>query len=104
MFEINEIIMGVQPRIVKANYVRDYIVYVEFDDGLKGEMDLEDELEGEVFEPLNDQEYFQSFRVDPDIHTLVWDNGADFAPEYLREKLTKGTDERRRNTTNKIGN
>lgn len=75
------------PRIVEAKYVRDFTVWVRYDDGLEGEVDLSGELSGPVFEPLRDTGFFQRFRLHPELHTLVWPNGADFAPEFLREKL-----------------
>ena len=50
-------------------------------------MDLETELEGEVFEPLKDVAYFQQFSVHPDLHTVIWPNGADFAPEFLYDHV-----------------
>ena len=50
-------------------------------------MNLEPQLYGEVFEPLKAPEYFRRFRVDPELHTLTWPNGADFAPEFLYEKV-----------------
>ena len=75
------------PRVVDAKYVKDYILYLRFPDGSEGEADLEQELEGEIFEPLKDISYFKNFTVDQELHTLVWPNGADFAPEFLYEKL-----------------
>ena len=74
-------------RIVEARYTTDHIVWVRFSDGLSGEIDLRDELIGPVFEPLKDPEIFRRFRLDPELHTLVWPNGADFAPEFLRARL-----------------
>lgn len=50
-------------------------------------VDLKDELYGEVFEPLNNMERFKSFKADPDLETIVWDNGADLAPEFLYDKM-----------------
>ena len=50
-------------------------------------MDLGGELDGEVFEPLQDPDYFKRVRVDPDVHTIVWPNGADFAPEFVRDHM-----------------
>ncbi|PIV32867.1 MAG: hypothetical protein COS34_10690 [Lysobacterales bacterium CG02_land_8_20_14_3_00_62_12] len=41
----------------------------------------------EVFEPLRNAEYFKSFRLHPELLTVVWPNGADFAPEFLRATL-----------------
>ena len=74
------------PRVIEARHVRDFIVLVRFQDGVQGEVDLEPQLYGEVFEPLKDPQYFRQFRVDSDLHTLVWPNGADFAPEFLYER------------------
>ena len=74
------------PRVVEARHVRSYTVFVRFQDGVEGEVDLQPQLYGEVFEPLKDPEYFRQFRVDSDLHTLVWPNGADFAPEFLYER------------------
>lgn len=74
------------PRVIEARYVRNFIVLVRFQDGVQGEVDLESQLYGEVFEPLKNLEVFRQFRVDPDLHTLVWPNGADFAPEFLYER------------------
>ncbi len=50
-------------------------------------VDLKDELYGEVFEPMKAMEKFKAFKVDAVLGTIVWDNGADFAPEFLYEKL-----------------
>jgi hypothetical protein len=72
------------PRITDARYIADHTIWLRFADGVEGEVDLSRELEGEVFEPLKDEEYFKSFRLHPELKTLVWPNGADFAPEFLR--------------------
>jgi hypothetical protein len=79
--------MGVIRRLVEVAHVRDYVLRVRFSDGTEGEVDLERELTGEVFEPLRDAEYFKGFCLDPDVHTVTWPNGADFAPEFLYEKV-----------------
>lgn len=73
--------------VVEARYVRDYVVWLRFHDGTSGEIDLEPELWGEVFEPLKDMEVFRSFFVHPEGRTLVWPNGADFAPEFLHDNV-----------------
>ena len=71
-----------------AKYVGGYRIQLRFNDGAEGIVDLSDCLDGEVFQPLKDLDRFKSFRVDPDIETIVWSNGADMAPEYLYEKMT----------------
>ena len=75
------------PRVIDANYVKDYILHLHFSDGSEGEIDLEPDLDGEIFEPLKDVSYFRSFTVNHELHTITWPNGADFAPEFLYEKL-----------------
>jgi hypothetical protein len=73
--------------VVDARYVGDHVIWVRFRDGSEGEIDLGSELVGPVFEPLRDPEVFKRFRVDPEFRTLVWPNGADFAPEFLHRKV-----------------
>jgi hypothetical protein len=62
------------------------VIHFRFTDGTEGDVDLEKELDGEVFRPLQNPDYFRSFRVHPELHTLLWPNEADFAPEFLYEK------------------
>ena len=72
------------PRVQEAKYVSGYVVWLRFNDGTEGEVDLAAELQGEVFQPLKDPKFFSYFQVHPELRTLVWPNGADFAPEFLR--------------------
>ena len=75
------------PRLVEARHLGGYRVWLRFKDGLQGELDLGNELWGEVFEPLKDVAEFAKLKADPELHTLVWPNGADFAPEWLWEQV-----------------
>jgi hypothetical protein len=75
------------PRIESARYVSGHTVWLRFSDGAQGEVDLRHELSGPIFQPLWSLEAFRQFRLDPELRTLVWPNGADFAPEFLRDKL-----------------
>ena len=74
-------------RVKQASYVRDYVIRIVFSDGTEGDVDFEKELDGEVFEPLRDLSYFKQFEVHSELHTLTWPNGADFAPEFLYDKI-----------------
>jgi Protein of unknown function (DUF2442) len=74
-------------RITDARYVEKHTIWLKFNDGSEGEVDLKDELWGPVFEPLKDVNLFRKFSVHPELHTIVWDNGADFSPEFLRSLL-----------------
>lgn len=73
--------------IKQAKYLHDYVIWLRFNDGAEGEVDLADELEGEVFGPLKDISKFKSFKIDPVLETIVWENGADLAPEFLYENM-----------------
>lgn len=75
------------PRIADAKYIEGYKIFFLFSDGSEGEIDFEPELTGEVFEPLKDITLFRNFSIDQEIHTIVWPNGADFAPEFLYENV-----------------
>lgn len=75
------------PRIVDMKYVSGYKVWLKFTDGREGEVDLEGELWGEMFEPLKDRELFKTVRLDRELNTIRWENEADFAPEFLYAKL-----------------
>jgi hypothetical protein len=71
----------------EAGYLHDYVVWLRFNDGAEGEINLEPELEGEMFAPLKDLSLFRRFHVDPVLQTIVWENGADLAPEFLYENM-----------------
>jgi hypothetical protein len=73
------------PHVIEAKHIKDHRVWLRFDDGACGEVDLSDELDGPIFEPLKEVEFFRQFMVR--YNTLSWENGADFAPEFLHEKL-----------------
>lgn len=75
------------PKLKSAEYVRGYTVRLLFADGRQADVDFESELWGEVFEPLKDEGVFRAFRLDEELNTIVWACGADFAPEFLYEKV-----------------
>ena len=73
--------------VTRAEYRSGFKVWVEFNNGDSGIVDLSDALWGPMFEPLKDMERFKRVFVSPTLHTLAWDNDADLAPEYLHGKL-----------------
>ncbi len=75
------------PKVVQATYQHDFIVHLKFDDGTQGDVDLADELYGQIFEPLRDVKLFMQVVVHPEFQTICWPNGADFAPEFLYERV-----------------
>ncbi len=78
------------PRLCGAEYLGEYRIFLTFEDGKAGVIDLRDELRGEVFEPLRDVGLFRRFRFDAELDTIVWPTGADLAPEYLYENAVAG--------------
>ncbi|MBK9114466.1 MAG: DUF2442 domain-containing protein [Betaproteobacteria bacterium] len=73
--------------VVEARYLGDYKVWLEFNDGRKGVVDLSDELHGDERSPLRNRETFSAFYLDYGLASIAWLDGADFAPEFLYEKL-----------------
>ena len=73
--------------VLEAEYVSGYVLKLRFRDGTVGEIDLQAELIGPVFEPLQNLDLFRQFQIHPEFHTLVWPNGADLAPEFLHENI-----------------
>lgn len=73
-------------RVTEARYLNDFRIHIALSDGTSGNVDLRGRLEGPIFEPLNDPEYFAAFELTD--HTLQWPNGADFAPEYFRDLIS----------------
>jgi hypothetical protein len=64
-----------------------YRLHLRFNNGEVGEVDLSNELDGEVFEPLRDPAQFATAKQHPVMKTVAWANGADLAPEFLIDLL-----------------
>lgn len=75
--------------VIEAKYIKDYKVWIAFDNGKQGEIDLSEKVTkfGGVFVPLKNIDYFKEFKIEND--TLSWKNGADLAPESLYELLNR---------------
>ena len=66
----------------------EFTLRIEFSDGSIREVNLSDELHGQVFEPLRDPEVFAQVKINPETGTIEWPNGADLAPEFLHKQGT----------------
>jgi hypothetical protein len=75
--------------VVGVAVMGDHSLRLLFDDGTAGDVDLSLMEWTGVFEPLRDQAFVATVRVDPDAATVVWPNGADLAPETLYEEARK---------------
>jgi len=76
----------------ETRYLRDFIVWLKFEDGTEGEIDLSSELCGPIFEPLKESDYFGKVSV-AEYGTISWPNGADIAPEFLYERIRPAINE-----------
>ena len=74
--------------IIKIELRKNYTIYIEFKDGLKGVIDFENKLmtdHREIIKELLNKDKFKTAKIER--HTLCWDNGVDFAPEYLYDQI-----------------
>jgi hypothetical protein len=69
--------------VTEVQYESNYELRLRFDDGSVRIVDLQNHLDGRVFQPLKDLARFRTARLNPDLDTVVWDNGADMSPDFL---------------------
>jgi hypothetical protein len=72
-------------RVTQFAIVGPYKLLVRFDDQSEQTIDFRPVLAGEIYRPLIDPEVFSQVRLDTEVHTLVWPNGADFDPATLHD-------------------
>lgn len=73
--------------VTDVRYISGFRLWLRFSDGTEGEIDLSSELWGPMFEPLADPAAFARVAVNPELRTIAWPNGADFAPEFLYRQV-----------------
>jgi hypothetical protein len=78
--------------VTEAIYLGGYRLKIRFDNGESKVIDLQPHLDGPIFRPLKDLDYFKTFHVSHDIDTIVWPNNADFSPEFLYEIGSKASE------------
>jgi hypothetical protein len=67
--------------VTSAEHLNNFNLRLTFNNGQVKIVNLENYLDKPIFHPLNDITYFKTFKQNP--FTVEWDNGADFAPEFL---------------------
>jgi hypothetical protein len=72
-------------RVRSFESVSPYTLRIRFDDETERTINFEPILAGELYGPLRDLRLFNQVRIDSDVHTLVWPNGADFDPATLHD-------------------
>ncbi|HOB71072.1 MAG TPA: DUF2442 domain-containing protein [bacterium] len=71
--------------VKSAIYLNSYTLRLTFSDGVVKDVDLSNELYGQIFSPLKDISFFKKVKVSSELGTIFWPNDADFAPEFLYE-------------------
>lgn len=77
-------------KIISFQILGPYRLLVTFADGLEQDIDFLPVLHGSLYGPLKELHLFNSVKIDPEVHTLVWPNGADFDPATLHDWPTEG--------------
>jgi hypothetical protein len=72
-------------RVKSFAIVGPYTLSIGFDDGTIREIDFSPILQGELYGPLRDLRLFEQVKLDAEVYTLVWPNGADFDPATLHD-------------------
>ena len=72
-------------RVISIESIAPYTLRVRFDDNTEQVIDFQLVLGGELYGPLRDLAVFNQVSIDPEVHTLVWPNGADFDPATLHD-------------------
>ncbi len=75
--------------IIKANYLNEYKIELEFNNQKKGVVNLKPYLDKKFYEPLKNLSTFKNFKLNR--WTIEWENGADFSPEFLLENIKDTT-------------
>jgi hypothetical protein len=74
--------------IIKAEYIDNLKIKIEFEDGKSGIVDfMEYSTQGGVFSRLKDKKYFKRFYLNEELGTICWPYGVDIAPESLYQKI-----------------
>jgi hypothetical protein len=72
-------------RVESFEIIAPYTLQVKFDDETEQAIDFQPVLAGELYGPLRDLTLFNQVRIDSEVRTLVWPNGADFDPATLHD-------------------
>jgi len=67
-----------------------YVLWLRFDDGLEGEVDLSDLVGKGVFKAWKEKKFFDAVRIDPESGTVCWDNEIDLDPYVLYNDVLDG--------------
>ena len=69
----------------EVEYLSEHKLLLSFEDGSRRQVDLLPHLNGPIFEALKDVENFKTAKLNRELDTIVWNNGADMSPDFLYE-------------------
>ena len=72
-------------KIISFEIIAPYTLRIKFNDQKIQAINFYPILKGELYRPLKKLSSFNQVKIDPEIHTLVWPNGADFDPATLHD-------------------
>jgi Protein of unknown function (DUF2442) len=72
-------------RVESFEVVAPYRLKLRFDDNTEQTIDFQPVLAGQLYGPLQELSLFNQVKIDPEVRTLVWPNGADFDPATLHD-------------------
>ena len=72
-------------RVESFEIIAPYTLRVRFDDDTEQTIDFQPVLAGQLYGPLRELRLFKQVKIDPEVKTLVWPNGADFDPATLHD-------------------
>ena len=75
--------------IIEVKPLNNYQLYLKFEDDQEGIINLEEIIEFVgIFQPLKDLDFFKTVKINPDLGTIYWENGADLDPDVLYSLIT----------------
>jgi hypothetical protein len=72
-------------RVTACEIAGVHTLRIRFDDDTERVIDFRPVLAGDLYGPLRDVSLFNQVKIDPEVHTLTWPNGADFDPATLHD-------------------
>jgi hypothetical protein len=72
-------------RVISFKIESPFTLRIQFEDNTEQVIDFKPVLAGELYRPLRELPFFNQVRIDPEVHTLIWPNGADFDPATLHD-------------------
>ena len=75
--------------IVDCEARANYVLWIRFEDGLEGEVDLSPQVGQGIFKAWESKVFWKSVHINPEGGTVCWGEDLDLDPYLLRETLLK---------------